>query len=181
MSLQPTTPMPDAGPGVDLAQLFPPRLLAWLMGRQCVAARWTEPRHGAPPRELAVAEGQVVEFNFRIGSDPAVAVGLQLHFRGRGALDEAHREALSNYLVAAGRLLPGSSPATGERVVTLPWQAIVAVEHQVRNHLNSLLMNASALVLLGGERGGFDVFVEQMQRDADGCISALQRLFGTPA
>lgn len=173
--------MTDTGPDADLSQLFPPRLLGWLLGKGCVAGRWTAARNGAPPEQVPVPEGQAVEFNFRIGSDPVVAVGLRLYFRSVDALDATGREALSNYLVAAGRLLPGAAPAAGDAVVSLPWQAVAAAEHQVRNHLNSLLMNAAALVIISGEPEGIDVFVEQMQRDVEKCLSVLHRLFDVPA
>lgn len=176
MSHPPATPDPDA----DLSQLLPPRLLAWLLDKGCVAARWTAPHLGAPADSVPVPEGQSVEFNFRIGSDPVVAVGLVLKFRTAGALDAVECASLSNYLVAVGRLLPGVLPHGGERWVSLPWDSVVTAEHQVRNHLNSLLMNASALVILSGEPEGIDVFVEQMQRDVEKCLSLLQGLFDLP-
>ncbi|WP_146907118.1 hypothetical protein [Arenimonas daejeonensis] len=58
--------------------------------------------------------------------------------------------------------------------MTLPRELLLAVEHQLRNHLNSLLMNAAVVSLRCGDQGGLDPYLDQMECDGQNCLELLR-------
>ena len=57
---------------------------------------------------------------------------------------------------------------------------MVEVEHQLRNHLNSLFMNAGVLGLRCEDRTDISAILDQMESDAVGCLDQMRRLFPPP-
>lgn len=73
-----------------------------------------------------------------------------------------------------------AGPAPADDLLTLPRETLLAVEHRLRNHLNSLLMTAAALSLRGEGQGGADLY-DQIERDVRACLDLLRELSDTAA
>lgn len=164
-------PAPNPNPGADLSRLLAPPVLAWLAERGCGQATWRTAADLPTSADLAMPS---LDFDFDIGPAPGHRVGLRLVFGTAIALTEADKAAVSAYLAALGPFLSGSAPGEAERVVTLPRELLLAVEHQLRNHLNSLLMNAAVVSLRCGDPGGMDPYLDQMECDGQNCLELLR-------
>lgn len=73
-----------------------------------------------------------------------------------------------------------AEPGPDDGMLTLPRETLLAVEHRLRNHLNSLLMTAAALSLRGEAQDGADLY-DQMERDVRACLELLRGLSDTAA
>lgn len=69
---------------------------------------------------------------------------------------------------------PARTPA-GTHYVQLPREELQAFVHDLRNGLNSLLMNAG-VVAAASDRARFGRFVEQFERDGERCAESLREL-----
>ena len=159
----------------ELARLFPPVLRAWLAARGCEQARWV------PVGEPLPAQGgwDVQDFPIDLPSSALRWLVLRLHFSpGRGLAPEEHAR-IAAYLAGLAPFLAGWSPATKDPWVTLSRETLVVVEHQVRNFLNSLLMNAAVLSLRAG-REGPDPVLEQIESDGQRCLDVVRQLLHPP-
>lgn len=165
------TPAPN--PDADLSRLLAPSVLAWLAERGCGQATWRVPAECPTNTDPAMPS---LDFDFDIGPAPGHRVGLRLVFGTAIALTEADKAAVSAYLAALGPFLREAAPGEAERVVTLPRELLLAVEHQLRNHLNSLLMNAAVVNLKCSGQGGLDQYLDQMECDGRNCLELLRRI-----
>ena len=162
-------------PIADATGLFPPRLLAWLALRGCIGIGWQPPPERLPRRAATTPTVLVFE--------PGGAAGrLRPHlcFQPGGTLSAAESAQVSAYLAALFPLLGAVDPAPLPSV-SLAQDALVALEHRLRNHLNSLLMNAGVLALSCDSGPDLDPYVEQMQADAQSCLAVLGLLTGSEA
>lgn len=159
----------------DMEFLFPPPVLAWLRARGC------EQIARVPARGEGAGGSQWVEFDLDIGSSPGDGAALCLRLRDPAALDLHSRLMLADYLTALRPFLADIPSDAVKPGVTLPQATVVDVEHQLRNHLNSLLMNAGVLGLRCDDRADTRAVLDQMESDAAGCLGQLQRLFAPRA
>jgi hypothetical protein len=70
---------------------------------------------------------------------------------------------------------PGEVSAPGP-TVTLPREELQVLVHDLRNHLNSLLMNAGAVAAMCKDGGRAERFVTQLESDGEKCAQALRDL-----
>jgi hypothetical protein len=75
----------------------------------------------------------------------------------------------------AAKPAPEHRAAPGDRV-TLPREELQVLVHDLRNHLNSLLMNAGAVAALCRDGGRAERFVTQIETDGEKCAQALRDL-----
>lgn len=75
----------------------------------------------------------------------------------------------------AAKPAPEHHGAPGDRV-TLPREELQVLVHDLRNHLNSLLMNAGAVAALCRDGGRAERFVTQIETDGEKCAQALRDL-----
>jgi len=178
MNFPPPIPKSETAPSINLQQLFPAHLFDWLRRRGCLAAYWAPPdgQPAAGERTGAVRRG--VELCWIMASLPSPANELRLRFAAPDSLTEAELQALSAYLASLDPFLRESGTVAASGSLCIDRDTLVAMEHQLRNHLNSLLMNASALVLQFGRHEDLDRYVDQMQSDGDKCASVLHWLAG---
>lgn len=94
------------------------------------------------------------------------------------ALAQADEAAVRAYLAALQPFLREGPPAPAEPAVALSQETRLAMEHRVRNHLNSMLMTAAALSLKCEGQDGVDVYLDQMELDSRHCLELLHRLAG---
>lgn len=153
----------------EMGFLFPPPMLAWLEAKGC------EDIELVPP--AAAGNAHCVEFDLDMGSAPGTSAVLCLRMRDPAALTLHDRLVLADYLSALRPFLE-EAPARGGRAwVTLPGRTVAEVEHQLRNHLNSLFMNAGVLGLRCEDRTDIAPILDQMESDAVGCLDQMRRLF----
>ena len=159
----------DARP--EMGFFFPPPMLAWLAATGCEEIALVMPTQAGPdgPHWL--------EFDLDMGSDPGGSAVLFLRMRDPAALDLHGRLLLADYLTALRPFLDDVTPQAAHAWLTLPRATVVDVEHQLRNHLNSLFMNAGMLGLRCDDRTDIQVVFDQMESDARGCLDQMQRLF----
>lgn len=166
-------------PGVEnvpeLARLFPPPLRAWLVERGCDDAHWVAPGEPVPARERRSS----VDFDVDMGSAPTRWLVLRLHFAEGQALAADEVRAVAAYLAALGPFLQAAVPPVRDPWLTLSRETLLVVEHQLRNHLNSLLMNAAVLSLRSGAPES-DPTLEQMENDGRRCLDVVQQLLHPP-
>jgi hypothetical protein len=159
-------------PIADATGLFAPRLLGWLAARGCCGIGW-EPPPDVLPRGEGTAAPRI--FAFDAGCVPAEPRMLHLRFRPGVGLSMDEQTAIAAYLAVLMPLLPDADPGQ-PATVTLTREALLAVEHRLRNHLNSLLMNAGMLAMGAGHGPATDPFVEQMEADGQDCLAVLRLL-----
>ena len=104
---------------------------------------------------------------------------LRLHFRPSPGLTPDEGQMLADYLSGLAPFLAGG-PGERDPWVTLSRETLLMVEHQLRNHLNSLLMNAGVLSLHAGING-HDPVLEQMESDGKRCLDMIEQLLHPPA
>ena len=167
---------PDTG--AELAPLLAPPVLAWLAARGCRQASWCTVDDALASVDRS---RHSMDFAFGIGPAPGQRVGLRLVFNTAAALTEADKAAVSAYLAALGPFLCVTAPGDADRHVILPREALLALEHQLRNHLNSLLMNAAVIALRCEGQSGVDPYLEQMECDGQNCLELLRWLSGHTA
>ena len=144
----------------ELARLFPPAVRSWLVARGCEDARWVPADARPPPPVGAVCQDFAVDFS----ASPMRWLVLRLQFSGPTGLSP---------------FLGASSPEARDPWLTLSRETLIVVEHQLRNHLNSLLMNAGVLSLHAGVNGR-DPVLEQMESDGQRCLDMIQQLLHPP-
>lgn len=160
----------------ELARLFPPVLRSWLAARGCDDARWV-PADERPP----APEGcRVFDFPIDLPGSPLRWLVLRLHFEPGCGLAPDERARVATYLAGLAPFLVGWSPATRDPWVTLSRETLVVVEHQVRNFLNSLLMNAAVLSLHAGRGNEPDPVLEQIESDGQRCLDVVRQLLHPP-
>lgn len=74
---------------------------------------------------------------------------------------------------------PAPDPAAlGEANEPLPItrEELEVLVHDLRNHLNSLLMNAAVIASACPDRARLGHFIDQVERDGERCAEALQRV-----
>ena len=158
-------------PSPEVGFLFPPPMLAWLKARGCEEIELV-------PADGAGAGGpDWVEFDLDIGSSPGDGAMLCLRMRDPAALDLHSRLLLADYLTALRPFLDAVTPEAAQAWVTLPQATLVEVEHKLRNHLNSLFMNAGMVGLRCEDRTDLQPVFDQMESDAVGCLDQVHRLF----
>jgi hypothetical protein len=170
MTIPVPPPTPTPSPAADLSGLLAPPVLAWLAAKGFERASWLMP---ADDRGLIDPSQVTLDFDFGIGSDPLQKLGLRLVFAASAVLTETDKAAVSAYFAALGPFLQDEGPGDVDRVVILPRETLLAVEHQLRNHLNSLLMNAAAITLKCDEHGDLAQYLVQMESDSQSCLDLL--------
>ena len=106
----------------------------------------------------------------------------ELRHMHRGAPKPARSvmaELQAAYLAALAPFLSSRAPAQRDPWVTLSRETLLVVEHQVRNFLNSLLMNAAVLSLHTGHEGR-DPVLEQIESDGQRCLDVVRQLLHPP-
>lgn len=159
----------------ELARLFPPAVRTWLLARGCEGAQWVPAGdRPAPPRGVVC-----LDFTVDFAISPMRWLVLRLQFGAAPGLTPDEGQMLADYLAA---LAPFLATATDARDpwVTLSRETLLMVEHQLRNHLNSLLMNAGVLSLHAGING-HDPVLEQMESDGKRCLDMIEQLLHPPA
>jgi hypothetical protein len=68
-----------------------------------------------------------------------------------------------------------SRPPPGE-LVTIPRQELQALVHDIRNHLNSMLMNAGVLAVQSRANPSSARHAAQLEDDGEKCAQALRNL-----
>ena len=159
----------------ELARLFPPAVRTWLVARGCEDARWVPADARPPPPAGAVCQDFAVDFS----ASPMRWLVLRLQFSGPTGLSPEEAQQLAGYLASLSPFLSASSPDTHDPWLTLSRETLIVVEHQLRNHLNSLLMNAGVLSLHAGINGR-DPVLEQMESDGQRCLDMVQQLLHPP-
>ena len=71
-----------------------------------------------------------------------------------------------------------AAPGPSDRLPALPRETLLALEHQLRNHLNSLLMTAAALSMRCEGQDGLELY-DQMERDVRHCLDLVRGLSDT--
>ena len=71
-----------------------------------------------------------------------------------------------------------AAPGQVDRVPALSSETLLALEHQLRNHLNSLLMTAAALSMRCEGQDALDLY-DQMERDVRNCLDLVRGLSDT--
>lgn len=160
----------------ELARLFPAAVRTWLVARGCDDARWVPVGAIASPPEGATC----LDFAVDMAGSPMQWLVLRLHFREGPGLSLAEQNQLAAYLSGLSPFLEAGGPGPRDPWLTLSRETLLVVEHQVRNHLNSLLMNAAVLSLHAGANGP-DPVLEQMESDGQRCLDMLQQLLHPPA
>lgn len=61
-------------------------------------------------------------------------------------------------------------------LVQIPREELQTVIHDLRNHLNSLLMNAGVVAAACKDRERFGRYIEQFEREGERCAEELQGL-----
>ena len=158
----------------ELARLVPPVLRAWLATHGCDDAHWV-PADDRPPR----AAGAFVDFPLDLAGSALPWLVLRLHFRDGAALPPADRRALAQYLDGLAPFLATAAADADDPWVTLSRETLLVVEHQVRNHLNSLLMGAAALSMNAGGPEP-DPVLEQIENDGLRCLDLVRQLLHPP-
>lgn len=159
----------------ELARLFPPVVRAWLAARGCEEARWV-PAGERPPAPEGCA---VFDFPLDLPGSPLRWLVLRLRFAPGASLSPDDRARIGTYLGGLAPFLVGWSPASRDPWVTLSRETLLVVEHQVRNFLNSLLMNAAVLSLHAGHEGP-DPVLEQIESDGQRCLDVVRQLLHPP-
>lgn len=159
----------------ELARLFPAAVRTWLAERGCDDARWVAATGSLPPEDGKACE----DFPMDLPASPLRWLLLRLHFREGGGLGADDRAALAAYLAALAPFLSARPPAQRDPWVTLSRETLLVVEHQVRNFLNSLLMNAAVLSLHTGHEGR-DPVLEQIELDGQRCLDVVRQLLHPP-
>ena len=159
----------------DLARLFPPAVRTWLLARGCDDAVWV-PAGARPP----LGDGAVChDFAVDLGNGPLRWLVLRLHFGSGPGLTPDEQQRVAAYLAALAPFIGAGDPGVHDPWVTLSRETLLVVEHQVRNHLNSLLMNAAVLSLHAVAEGP-DPVLEQMETDGKRCLDIVQQLLHPP-
>jgi hypothetical protein len=159
----------------ELARLFPPAVRTWLVARGCDDARWVPAGDRPPPPEGVVCLDFAVDF----AASPMRWLVLRLHFSQGPGLLPSEGQLLADYLASIAPFLGASGPDQRDPWLTLSRETLLVVEHQLRNHLNSLLMNAAVLSLHAGING-HDPVLEQMETDGQRCLDMIQQLLHPP-
>lgn len=159
----------------ELARLFPPPVRTWLLARGCQDVRWVPADARPPPPAGVVCQDFAVDFS----ASPMRWLVLRLEFRSAPGLSPAEGQMLADYLASMAPFLAASGPEPRDPWLTLSRETLLVVEHQVRNHLNSLLMNAGVLSLHAGINGR-DPVLEQMESDGQRCLDMIQQLLHPP-
>lgn len=160
----------------ELARLFPPAVRTWLVAHGCDDASWVPAGAIASPPERETW----LDFAVDMAGSPMQWLVLRLHFRDGPGLDLAEQNQVAAYLSGLSPFLGAGEPGPRDPWLTLSRETLLVVEHQVRNHLNSLLMNAAVLSLHAGANGP-DPVLEQMEIDGQRCLDMLQQLLHPPA
>ena len=162
------------------AALFTAPVLQWLLRHGC---------RGAIPVDGAAAGDDPEWTTLPVGPHGSPASGwrfgwrdddggdhrLLLVFTDRDALPAQARAALAGYLAFAARCAGGGAGAAA----IMDREQLSRAIHDLRNGLNSLLMNAAVLAakLPPADRDGR--FARQVQADGDRCATLLQALADT--
>lgn len=155
----------------ELARLFPPAVRTWLLARGCRDAAWV-PTGARPP----TGEGNTChDFAVDLGQGPLRWLVLRLQFGAGPGLTPDEQQRVAAYLAALAPFIGAGDPGVRDPWVALSRETLLVVEHQVRNHLNSLLMNAAVLSLHTGAEGP-DPVLEQMESDGKRCLDIVQQL-----
>ena len=175
-----TRPLPIPNPAMIADPLggFAPPVLAWLAGKGC---EQIQPLVAGVPRAPVASDRWVLDFEFDIGPVPLALQGVRLVFGTAAALTETDKAAVHAYLAAIGPFLRDAAPGDADAWVALPRETLLAVEHQLRNHLNSLQMNAAALAMNCDGRAGLEPYLDQMECDGQNCLQVLRWISGTTA
>jgi hypothetical protein len=169
----------ETGTSPDGSGLFAPSALQWLHGHGCRGIhRLPDVAPGDMPDWITVPVGRHGgdESGWRFGWRDADGRErrLLLAFDAPDALPPPARAALAGYLAFAG---PCSGGDAGDGPAVLVDRDDVAVRiHDLRNGLNSLLMNVAVMTtkLPPEERSGR--FATQAQADGERCAALLQAL-----
>lgn len=159
----------------ELVRLFPPAVRTWLLARGCEGAQWVP----ADDRPTAPRGVLCLDFPMDFAASPMRWLVLRLHFRPAPGLTPDEGQMLADYLSGIAPFL-AAGPGERDPWVTLSRETLLMVEHQLRNHLNSLLMNAGVLSLHAGING-HDPVLEQMESDGKRCLDMIQQLLHPPA
>jgi hypothetical protein len=170
MTIPAPLPTPTPDPTADLSPLLAPPVLAWLVGKGFERACWLRP---ADDCEWIDPSRVTLDIDFGIASAPVDTLGLRLVFAASAALTETDKAAVAAYFASLGPFLPEGAAGDADRAVILPRETLLAVEHQLRNHLNSLLMNAAAITLKCDEHGDLAQYLDQMESDGQSCLDLL--------
>jgi hypothetical protein len=75
---------------------------------------------------------------------------------------------------------PAAEATTAERgdteIVRIPRDELQALIHDLRNHLNSLLMNAGVVAAACPDRQRYGRYIEQVEQEGERCAEALRGL-----
>lgn len=158
----------------ELARLFPPAVRIWLIHHGCEDARWVPVDDRSPPEGVTY-----LDFMVDLANSPLRWLVLRLHFSSGRGLTPTQKEWLGDYLSGLAPFLGATDPALRDPWLSLSRETLLVVEHQIRNHLNSLLMNAAVLSLHVGAAGP-DPVLEQMEADGQRCLDIVQQLLHPP-
>ena len=167
-----TARSPD-GPGGDL---FTAPVLQWLQRRGCGGVHALDDDDDDAPRWRTAQVGphgsDVSGWRFGYRDETGAGHGILLGFAERDALSADERTTLAGYLALAG---PCADAGRGPAVL-VDRDAVSQRIHDLRNGLNSLLMNVAVLGtrLPEAERQGR--FAKQVQIDGERCATLLQAL-----
>ena len=124
----------------------------------------------------AVCQDFAVDFS----ASPMRWLVLRLQFSGAAGLSPDEAQQLAGYLASLSPFLGASAADARDPWLTLSRETLIVVEHQLRNHLNSLFMNAVVLGMRCEDRTDIEPILDQMESDAVGCLDQMRRLFPPP-
>jgi hypothetical protein len=159
-------------------RLFPAPLLEWLRRRGCRGMHPLRDGLASPPDvdwitlPLGRHDSAVTGWRFGWCADDGTPRGVLLDFLDPGDLPEDDRRALTGYLALAGPCADGvDGPAA-----LVDRDAVATHLHDLRNAVNSLLMNAAVVTMKLPPEHRASRFVTQIPQEGERCAQLLQAL-----
>jgi hypothetical protein len=166
-------------PDGRVGEFFTAPVLQWLQQRGCRGVHALDDGDGPAPAWRTAPVGphgsDISGWHFGFRDGDGGGRGLLLGFADREALSAGEREALAGYLALAGNCAGGGAgPA-----VLVDRDMVSQRIHDLRNGLNSLLMNVAVLGTKLPESERHGRFASQVQVDGERCAALLQELADT--
>jgi hypothetical protein len=184
MAANPRILSASATPAREFTTLLSPAVAGWLSARGCesvaVLPADAALRAGEPATAEVLPDGHAIEFRLTPhDADVAGAVRLQLKVNDTAAFSTADLDALGAYLTAVVRFPLDGTTTRSDTAVLVPNDVLRRHVHDLRNHLNSMLMSASVVSSQCKDPVRYGRYIEQVETEGDKCARALTQLSET--